>query len=611
MTPVQLCNGVAAYQGGLISFRALRIYFAAFELVAIREAAERSQRKKGREARKRSFRRQEFEKLTGASLASISRELGALANAGLLRFTSQEVRPLETALPVAHELLQAACSRRSVVRPVPVPRSVLRYLARCSRPTVALASVAYMLRGLSIERRGGRIKSRGTLKCSWLAECFGMSLRAAKAARAELIAVGLISRDEGSHQLKLNRDGAYFVFNVSWSPPSSEARSRSESAPLPAQSCSQSAPPRERHETPYGSKDQRTRRTEPAGVLNKPVLRNVVLADLRHLSRLEVLFRQATACGLIAGLESDALNFVAAACRAREEVEGDPVRVFVAIVRRGLWHHITGAQEDRARTALIRHRGKRPAAFRDEAAQDESRELGRGGQRQERSGAGSPGDVLSSDEVIRQELLEVLRPLRSIQAEAFGRLPHPGDLILLSPSGESWFDNRRNALRPFYEVLEEAEIERHDARGLKLDMHALRHTFASRLARAGVPLQKAQRLLGHSDPKLTAAIYTHLETEDLRDAVDALPALEAAEEVSDASEVGDKSATEVRRPPLPSSRAGPSRRTQRSKSGTPGGIRTHDPRFRKHRLWCPRVTLAVPLGPIRCLRRTRSKVIAR
>jgi site-specific recombinase XerD len=56
-------------------------------------------------------------------------------------------------------------------------------------------------------------------------------------------------------------------------------------------------------------------------------------------------------------------------------------------------------------------------------------------------------------------------------------------------------------------------------------VHALRHSFASRLARNGVGLAQAQRLLGHSDPKLTASIYTHLEPEDLREAVEGLPGL--------------------------------------------------------------------------------------
>ncbi len=53
----------------------------------------------------------------------------------------------------------------------------------------------------------------------------------------------------------------------------------------------------------------------------------------------------------------------------------------------------------------------------------------------------------------------------------------------------------------------------------KLDIHVLRGTCASRLARAGVPLVHAHRLLGHSDPKITAQRYTHLGVEGLRGAM--------------------------------------------------------------------------------------------
>jgi integrase len=42
------------------------------------------------------------------------------------------------------------------------------------------------------------------------------------------------------------------------------------------------------------------------------------------------------------------------------------------------------------------------------------------------------------------------------------------------------------------------------------------------LARANAGLTQAQVLLGHADPKLTAAIYTHHEEADLRAAVDKL-----------------------------------------------------------------------------------------
>lgn len=48
------------------------------------------------------------------------------------------------------------------------------------------------------------------------------------------------------------------------------------------------------------------------------------------------------------------------------------------------------------------------------------------------------------------------------------------------------------------------------------------HTFGSRLARRGVGLVEVQRLMGHSDPKLTAQVYTHLDVEDLRRAVEAV-----------------------------------------------------------------------------------------
>ncbi len=67
-----------------------------------------------------------------------------------------------------------------------------------------------------------------------------------------------------------------------------------------------------------------------------------------------------------------------------------------------------------------------------------------------------------------------------------------------------------------------AKGDRVDAEGRKLDIHALRHTFGSRLARRGVGLVQVQRLMGHSDPKLTAQVYTHLDVEDLRRAVEAV-----------------------------------------------------------------------------------------
>lgn len=55
--------------------------------------------------------------------------------------------------------------------------------------------------------------------------------------------------------------------------------------------------------------------------------------------------------------------------------------------------------------------------------------------------------------------------------------------------------------------------------GTVLDFHSLRVTLGTRLSDAGVPLVQAQRLLRHSDPKLTANVYSRPASTDLRTAV--------------------------------------------------------------------------------------------
>ena len=58
-----------------------------------------------------------------------------------------------------------------------------------------------------------------------------------------------------------------------------------------------------------------------------------------------------------------------------------------------------------------------------------------------------------------------------------------------------------------------------------LDIHCLRHTFATLLARNRVSPATAQKLMRHSDIRLTMNIYTHLDLADTASAVAALPAI--------------------------------------------------------------------------------------
>jgi integrase len=66
----------------------------------------------------------------------------------------------------------------------------------------------------------------------------------------------------------------------------------------------------------------------------------------------------------------------------------------------------------------------------------------------------------------------------------------------------------------FYIVMERAKIE--DFR-----FHDLRHTFATRLAQAGVDIYKIAKLLGHKDIRMTQR-YAHHYPESLRDGVEVL-----------------------------------------------------------------------------------------
>jgi integrase len=68
-------------------------------------------------------------------------------------------------------------------------------------------------------------------------------------------------------------------------------------------------------------------------------------------------------------------------------------------------------------------------------------------------------------------------------------------------------------------------IVKTDDRGRTIDIHALRHTFGTHLSKAGIPLRTAQAAMRHSDPSLTANVYTDPRMLDVAGALEALPRL--------------------------------------------------------------------------------------
>ena len=89
----------------------------------------------------------------------------------------------------------------------------------------------------------------------------------------------------------------------------------------------------------------------------------------------------------------------------------------------------------------------------------------------------------------------------------------------------------RHAAKMLRRDLEAAGIEYETVEGCA-DFHALRHTFATLLATAGVHPKTLQKLLGHSNVNLTMKHYTHLKAADETGAADAMPDLVPASEPS-------------------------------------------------------------------------------
>jgi len=81
------------------------------------------------------------------------------------------------------------------------------------------------------------------------------------------------------------------------------------------------------------------------------------------------------------------------------------------------------------------------------------------------------------------------------------------------------------SLKTFNLDLAVAGIEKVDSYGRSVDIHSLRHTFGTMLARSGVTPRTAQELMRHSDIRLTTNIYQHLELIDTASAVEMLPNL--------------------------------------------------------------------------------------
>ena len=112
---------------------------------------------------------------------------------------------------------------------------------------------------------------------------------------------------------------------------------------------------------------------------------------------------------------------------------------------------------------------------------------------------------------IDARLCQWLTDLRSDLARKTGRLPAGKSLVFHVP---------KNLPEQLRKDAEYAGVPVIDELGRKLDFHALRTTLGTMLARSGVALQKARKLMRHSSAATTAKHYEKLDPEDLRSGSD-------------------------------------------------------------------------------------------
>jgi hypothetical protein len=320
----------SALQMGEIAMRDLRVWLACHELKARRCTLE--------EGRTPDYTTDELHGLVGGVGGQhIRTSLRSLERAGLLRFREDELHT------VPHEVAD------DPGRPVPVPRPVLRMLSKCTGRAYTATVLGHLLRCLYYKR--GVCRSGGWCKASWIADTFGVAVRAVKEARARLVALGLF-RILNADQLRLNRFGRPLVVCLDW---------LSGSAPRSTPSTTKSAPPEEHKKLSYRRVDHQkpARVADPPGArirARTPNLNDVTEADLKDPWRLAALFKQARLKGWVKKTESEVFTVFASAAHALRVGTRNRAGLFRWIIERRHWNVVSVKDEDCGRRMLSRLR---------------------------------------------------------------------------------------------------------------------------------------------------------------------------------------------------------------------------------------------------------------
>lgn len=319
-----------------MGLRDLRAWLACHELVARRTAAQRATRR----VVPSHYSEPELHALLGGVGGEhVRASLRALTKAGLLEWSTTVVRfPTESLREPEPDLDRLMTLVRNARRTVPVPRRVLRHLAREGTRSTIATMLGHLLR--CAYRRRLSCSWRGRCSSAWVADLTGVDERSVKRARAAFVAGGWLRGDAGSRTQPWHAE----IWEVTAGP------ERTGVSPAVPQSTTGLSPARRERELLRNHEYQ-----EPGvGPGLKPRLRGPRLAaiqveDLLDPDRLGMLYQQACAKGLAVAGEAGRLAFMSLAARARRCAKRNAPGLLAWLLRHQRWNFPTGADEDAAR----------------------------------------------------------------------------------------------------------------------------------------------------------------------------------------------------------------------------------------------------------------------
>jgi hypothetical protein len=315
-----------ALQDGRIGLRDFRVWLACHEL--------RARRCVVGDSRVPNYTLEELGTLVGSVGGEhLRRSLRALEREHIVTFDGRSID------------LSPGLERGRRGRLIPVPRPVLRHLCRATGRAYLATALGHLLRCMFY--RTGQCLSGGWCKSSWVADTFGVAIRAVKEARQKLVRLGILLLAHAD-QLRLNRFGKPVLVSLEWV---------SRSAPRNAKSTTESAPPREHKKlSSRRSEHQKpARAADPAGArtrANRPDLNNITVEDLKDPWRLAALFKQARLRGWVQKTEAEILAVFAAAAHAHRIGSRNPAGLFRWLIEAGKWSMLSLKDEDDGRRLL-------------------------------------------------------------------------------------------------------------------------------------------------------------------------------------------------------------------------------------------------------------------